>query len=34
MNDFTMAIMMGAELEDLLAIAGVTEEDFREEEED
>ncbi len=34
MNDFTMAIMMGAELEDLLALAGITEEEFREKEEE
>ena len=34
MNEYTMAIMMGAELEDLLALAGITEEEFREEEED
>lgn len=33
MNDFTMAIMMGADLEDLLTLAEVSEEEFREEEE-
>lgn len=33
MNDFTMAIMMGADLEDLLALAEVSEEEFRKEEE-
>lgn len=33
MNEFTMAIMMGADLEDLLALAEVSEEEFREEEE-
>lgn len=33
MNDFTMAIMMGADLEDLLTIAEVSEEEFRKEEE-
>lgn len=33
MNEFTMAILAGADLEDLLTIAEVSEEEFREEEE-
>ena len=32
MNEFTMAILAGADLEDLLVLAGVSEEELREEE--
>lgn len=33
MNEYTMAILAGADLEDLLALAEVSEEEFRKEEE-